>query len=199
MDIYKKKQKKVRQEDHKNAQPGDCYAYIAIKRDTKLHLAHTVGKRIDMVADYLVWKLSGILSPPTFSYPLEIYTDGNPLYLSALILNFRKDGIVYGRLIKHKLAGKLVWKTKEQVLRCPKIEDIDTTVIENYNGVLRERISRLVRRSKCYSKRRERFERHLEIYQAYNNLMKPENGKTSRILEGKTSKIWRWEDLFMYR
>ena len=151
-----------------------------------------------MIADHLVWKLSYILSPPTFSYPLEIYTDGNPQYLPALLANFRKDCIVYGRLIKHKRTGKLVWKVKEQVLRSPKIEEIDTTVIENYNGVLRERISRLVRRSKCYSKRRERFERHLDIYQAYNNLMKSENGKTPMILEDKTSKIWCWEDFFMY-
>jgi len=152
-----------------------------------------------MIADYLVWKLSEILSPPTFSYPLEIYTDGNPQYLPALLANFRKDSIVYGRLIKHKRAGKLVWKVKEQVLRSPKIEEIDTTVIENYNGVLRERISRLVRRTKCYSKRRERFDRHLDIYQAYNNLMKSKNGKTPMILEDKTSKIWCWEDFFMYR
>lgn len=145
-----------------------------------------------------MWKLSYILSPPTFSYPLEIYTDGNHQYLPALLENFRKDCIVYGRLVKHKRAGKLVWKIKEQVLRSPKSEEIDTTVIENYNGVLRERISRLVRRSKCHSKRRERFERHLDIYQAYNNLMKSETGETPMMLEGKTSKIWRWEDFFMY-
>lgn len=199
MDICKKKQKKVGQEDHKNAQPGDCYAYIAIKRDTKLHLAHTVGKRIDTIADYLVWKLSCILSPPTFSYPLKIYTDGNPQYLPALLTNFRKDCIVYGRLIKYKRAGKLVWKVKEQVLRYPKIKDIDTTVIENYNGILRERISRLVRRGKCFSKNRNRFENHLNIFQSYNNLMKSENGKTPMILEGKTSKIWCWNDFFNFR
>ena len=49
---------------------------------------------------------------------------------------------MYGRLIKHKKSGKLIWKCKEKVLRNPSYEDIDTNVIENYNGILREKISR---------------------------------------------------------
>ena len=56
--------------------------------------------------------------------------------------NFRKDCIGYRRLIKHKKSGKLIWKCKEKVLRNPSYEDIDTNVIENYNGILREKISR---------------------------------------------------------
>lgn len=139
------------------------------------------------------------MSPPTFSYPLEIYSDGNPQYLTALLDNFRKDCIVYGRLIKHKRNGKLIWKSKEQVLRSPEIKNIETTVIENYNGVLRERISRLVRRTKSFSKKRIRYEHHLDIFQGYNNFMKNGDGRTPLMKEGKVSKIWHWDDFFMYR
>ena len=152
-----------------------------------------------MIADHLIWKLSCILSPPTFNYPLEVYSDGNPQYLTALRANFRHDCIVYGRLIKHKRNGRLVWKVKEQVLRNPKIEEIDTTVIENYNGVLRERMARLVRRTKCFSKQRNKLEKHLDIYQCYNNLIKAKEEKTPLILEEKTSKIWCWNDIFNIR
>lgn len=106
--------------------------------------------------------------------------------------------MIYGRLIKHKKAGKLIWKCKEKVFRNPNIEDIDTTVIENYNGILRERMSRLVRKLKCFSKKRRRYEKHLDIFQAYNNFMKVVDGKTPLMKEGKTSKIWQWEDFFMY-
>ena len=124
-----------------------------MKRDTKLHLAHTVGKRIDQISDYLVWKLSCILSPPTFSYPLEIYSDGNDQYTKALKQYFKTDSIVYGQVVKHKQNGRLLWRTKKTVFRNPEYPKIDTTVIENYNGVLRERISRLVRETKCFSKK----------------------------------------------
>lgn len=143
--------------------------------------------------------MSYILSPPTFSYPLRIYSDGNNQYTKALKEYFRPDSIIYGQVIKHKLNGRLIWRTKQAVFRNPEYQDIDTNVIENYNGVLRERISRLVRRSKGYSKRRDRFEGQLDIYQAYNNLIKLNNGKTPLILEGKTSKIWCWEDFFNIR
>ncbi len=79
------------------------------------------------------------------------------------------------------------------------MEGIDTTVVENYNGVLRERISRLVRRTKCFSKKRLRYERHLDIFQGYNNFMKNEDGKTPLMKEEKTARIWQWNDFFMYR
>lgn len=152
-----------------------------------------------MIADHIIWKLSQILSPPTFRDPLEIYTDGNPQYLPALLTYHRQDCIIYGRVIKHKRNGRLIWRRKEQVLRSPKWEEIDTNTIENYNGILRERISRLVRRSKCFSKRRLRYERHLDIFQGYNNFMKNEDGRTPLMKEGKITKIWQWNDFFMYR
>jgi hypothetical protein len=170
-----------------------------MKRDTKLHLAHSVGKRIDMVADHLLWKLSTVLSPPTFRDPLEIYTDGNPQYETYLPVYFRKDCLIYGRVIKYKKNGRLVYRTKEKIFRNPDWEDIDTTVIENYNGVLRERISRLVRRAKTFSKKRLRYEHHLDIFQSYNNFMKQEESKTPLMREGKVKRIWQWNDFFMYR
>jgi len=142
--------------------------------------------------------LSNILSPPTFSDPLEIYTDGNEQYLTALLAYFRKDSIIYGRIIKHKKAGKLMWKTKQKILRNPDYRDIDTTVIENYNGILRERISRLVRKTKCFSKKRSTFEKHLDIFQAYNNVIKEYYGETPCMKEKLTDKKWCWNNIFMY-
>ncbi len=85
------------------------------------------------------------------------------------------------------------------MFRNPDYRDIDTTVIENYNGILHERISRLVRRGKCFSKERLRFERHLDIFQAYNNLMKVYGDKTPMMKEEKTDKIWQWGDFFTIR
>jgi len=135
----------------------------------------------------------------TFSDPLEIYSDGNEQYLTALSSYFRKDCLIYGRLIKHKKAGRLVWKIKQKIFRNPDYWDIDTTAIENYNGILRERISRLVRRGKCFSKKRLRFERHLDIFQAYNNLVKVSGNETPMMKEQKTDKIWQWNDFFNFR
>lgn len=171
-----------------------------MKPDTGLHVAHSVGKRIDMIANHIVWKLSTILSPPTFTEKLEIYSDGNPQYISALLNYFRKDCLTYGQLIKIIRGRKLIDKYRRKIFGNPSFADIDTVNIESYNSTLRGCIGRLVRRTKCFSKKRSEFENHLDIYQAYNNVIKIDgDGKTPCMREGLTSKKWVWNNLFMYR
>ena len=49
-----KKQKNVDEGDDDGGRHGDCWIYIAKKADTKLHLAHSIGKRVQATADTLV-------------------------------------------------------------------------------------------------------------------------------------------------
>jgi IS1 family transposase len=49
--ICKKKQKKIDEGDVGADQQGDCWIYLGIKSETKLHLAHSTGKRIQETAD----------------------------------------------------------------------------------------------------------------------------------------------------
>ena len=143
--------------------------------------------------------MSLILQPPTFSEKLKIFSDGNEQYTTALNRYFRKDCLEYGQLIKIKENGRLAHKIKRKVFGNPLLEEIDTVNIESYNGVLREKVSRLVRKTKCFSKKRNMFEKHLDIMQTYQNLIKIKEGNTPMMLEEKTSKIWQWNDIFMYR
>ncbi|MDR0372392.1 MAG: IS1 family transposase, partial [Nitrososphaerota archaeon] len=59
--------------------------------------------------------------------------------------------IDYGQLIKIKKKGRVVGKKKLVVYGEPFLEDIETTEVENFNSILRERLGRLVRESKCFS------------------------------------------------
>ena len=141
-----------------------------------------------------------MLTPPTFTSKLEIYTDGNKQYTTALLNNFRKDCLIYGQLVKFKKNKRFVYKLKRKVFGNPYYDDIDTVNIESYNAILRERISRLVRRTRCFSKQGSMFEKHLDIFQAYNNSIKENsNSKTPAIIEGLTSKKWEWQDIFIFR
>ena len=200
MDFYQKKQAKVIPEGYPNYQQGDCYAYIAMKPETRLHIAHAVGKRLDMIANHVIWKVSTILEHPTFTQKLEIYTDGNVQYTTAMLNHYRKDTLIYGQLIKIVNGGKLLDKYMRKIFGNPSYLDIDTVNIESYNSVLRGCISRLVRRTKCFSKKRSTYEKHLDIFQAYNNLIKTRNERlTPCMKEGLTTRKWHWNDLFMYR
>ena len=43
--------KNVGEGDDNADKHGDCWIYTAIKPDTKLHLAHSIGKRVHETAD----------------------------------------------------------------------------------------------------------------------------------------------------
>ena len=152
-----------------------------------------------MICNHIVWKLSLVLELPTFTNKLEIYSDGNKQYMTALLNNFRKDCLIYGQLIKIVRSRKLIDKYKRKIFGNPDYEDIDTVNIESYNSILRERIGCLVRRTKCFSKKRSMFENHLDIFQAYNNTMKKYDNKTPCMKEGLTQKKWFWIDIFNFR
>ena len=86
--------------------------------------------------------------------------------------------------MKFKKNKRFVYKLKRKIFGNPAYSDIDTVNIESYNAILRERISRLVRRTRCFSKQRSMFEKHLDIFQAYNNSIKQNsNGKTPAVTE----------------
>ena len=80
--------------------------------------------------------------------------------------------MLYGQLIKKKKDKRFVYKFKKKIFSNPDYNDIDTVNIENYNGILRERIGCLARRTKRFSKQRSGFEKPLDIFQAYNNTKK---------------------------
>lgn len=107
--------------------------------------------------------------------------------------------MIYGQLIKKKKNKRFVYKFKKKIFGNPDYNDIDTVNIESYNSILRERIGRLVRRTKCFSKKRSMLENHLDIFQAYNNTIKENNKETPCMKEGLLNKKWGWTDIFMYR
>lgn len=152
-----------------------------------------------MIAEHIIWKLSLVLELPAFTNKLEIYSDGNKQYITALLNYFKRDCLIYGQLIKIVRSRKLVDKYKRKIFGNPSYEDIDTVNIESYNSILRERIGCLVRRTKCFSKKRSMFENHLDIFQAYNNTMKEYGNKTPCMKEGLTDKKLKWMDIFTFR
>lgn len=198
MDLYKKKQKKLRQGDPENA--GDCYTYLALKADTKLHLAHSAGKREQKTCDKLFQKLCVRCREPTVQEKATFISDGNEEYTNAIEKYYLTETINYGQLIKIRENGKVVDRIKKVVFG--EVDWIETVYIERYNLTLRNGISRLIRKTICFSKEKIMFDDHLEIYQAYNNLIRKHSSlkrRTPCMAEGITDHIWTWEELLMFK
>ena len=92
------------------------------------------------------------------------------------------------------------------------VMDINTVYIERYNLTMRHSISRLVRKTICFSKCNEVADNHIDLFQCYNNLnrvnsaleIKTKKGeknikRTPCMAEGITDHIWSWKELLMLK
>jgi len=147
---------------------------------------------------------------PTKDEKATFFSDGNDQYTKAIIKNFDVETINYGQLIKEREEGRVVGKTRTIIFG--DVDGIDTSYVERYNLTLRHGISRLVRKSLCFSKCKEMLDNHLDVYQCYNNLIrinsaltiKTEKGeknieRTPCMAEGITDHIWTWKELLMFK
>lgn len=131
------------------------------------------------------------IEKPTAENKLEAYSDGNFGYEITLPEYFSEAVMDYGQIIKVKEKGIVVGKRKKIVFGNPKF--IETTSVECHNGVLRGRLARLARKTKCHSKCKYRLEGHIALFQFYWNFIKPIHGKQSPGMEeGLTHKLWTW-------
>jgi len=130
----------------------------------------------------------------------------------ALLKNFDADTINYGQLVKERENSRVVGKTRLIIPGSMENADIDTVYVERYNLTLRRGISRLVRKSLCFSKCREMLDNHLDVYQCYNNLTRTNSAltietpkgirnftRTPCMAEGITEHPWTWKEFLMFK
>ncbi len=152
-----------------------------------------LGKRTNETCRSLFKDFRKRIRKPTNLEKLEIYSDGNFSYQTILAEFFDEEKIDYGQLIKIKQGGKLVDKKKIIVYGNPKVDDIETTTVECINGILRERLSRLVRKTKSFAKDKKMIIAAVELFKFYWNFIKPLHGKATPAMEENiTSRIMTW-------
>lgn len=145
-------------------------------------------------------KLSRRVSTPSASNKLTIYSDGNDDYAYVLPEFYPVDAIDYGQVVKIREKGTVVDKVKRVIYGNPEPSDIEITNIENFNGILRERIGRLVRKTKCFPKRKKQLENAVELFQFHWNAMDPlPNRLTPAMIEQLTDHTWTWHEFFYFR
>ena len=130
---------------------------------------------------------------------IEIFTDGNSDYEHVLSELYAETCMDYGQLIKVRKGGRVVDKIKRVVFGSPELCEIETTDIENSNGILRERIGRLVRKTKCFSKYKRRLVCAIELFQFYWDFINEFRRKTTpAMLEGIAIRPLTWHDFFYH-
>lgn len=130
---------------------------------------------------------------------IEIFTDGNDDYTYVLPEHYDDTCINYGQLIKIREKGRVVDKEKRIIYGKLDLKDIETTDIENFNGILRERIGRLVRKTKCFSKHKRRLACAIQLFQFYWDFINEfKRGTSPAMLEELTDHAWTWHEFFYF-
>jgi hypothetical protein len=71
--------------------------------------------------------------------------------------------------------------------------EVETIYVENFNNILRERAGRLVRKTKCFSKKKLRLGCAIDLFMFYWNFMSElKRGLTPAIMEDCATHIWSW-------
>ena len=162
-------------------------------------VAYEVGKHGLKTCRRLFDKVFDRVQLPFPDNKTQIFSDGNDDYNSIIPEYYATTCVDYGQLIKIREKGKVVDKIKTIRYGNPLIGEIDTTDIENMNGIFRERTGRLVRKTKCYSKKKSKLENAVELFQFYWDFMdKLHDNKTPAMIESLTDHVWSWDNFFYF-
>jgi hypothetical protein len=134
------------------------------------------------------------IETPSSENKLTIFSDGNDDYTTVLAERFPEDSINYGQKIKSKDGKKIFPAIKRIIYGKINPDDIDTNVVESVNSVLRDKISKLARRTKKIPKNKYSLNSSIWVFKfAWNFIHKRhENPLTPAMIEGITKKRWSW-------
>jgi hypothetical protein len=138
------------------------------------------------------------LRSPGRGEKIEVFTDGNDDYTYAFPGFFKVKQLNYAQLVKIRDANRrLIRKEIRVVYGNPDKDDVETVNVENLNSILRERVGRLVRKTKCFSKKKQRLRYALSFFQFYWNFISEiKRGVTPAMMEDCSAQIWTWHDFY---
>jgi IS1 family transposase len=199
MEHYKKKQAKVEPESKTWSEEGDAWIYTCLKRRSYFFVAFAVGKWTQHTCREMIFDVAARVKLPYNSNRIQFFSDGNDDYIYILPDYFRVENMDYAQLIKIRDNGRVIGKEKRIVYGTPNLEDIETTDVENFNSILRERIGRLVRKTKCFSKLKRRLNSSVNLFQFYWNFMSEiQRGFSPSMIEGLTDHLFSWHEFFYF-
>lgn len=162
-------------------------------------VAYEVGKQGLETCKKLFEKVFHRVQLPFPDDKIQIFSDANDDYKTTIPEYYVETCVDYGQIIKIKENGKVVDKKKKIVYGSPNPEEIETTDIENMNSICRERLGRLVRKTKCYSKKKPKLVDAIELFQFYWNFMdRLPKSDTPAMIENLTDHQWSWGEFLSF-
>lgn len=203
---------------------------VAQESTTRFFITYQVGRRDESTATCLFGDVESRRDQDT-ELPLFTSDDWDPYLLGLLAVYGRvetppykgrgrppkprlvpPEELLYAQVKKYREKGrvvkverKLVFGTEEAVqerLNALGMNQINTSYVERQNLTLRSGISRLVRKSLCFSKDVKLLKAHLSLFLMYYNFARPHRGlkgRTPAMAQGITDRLWTLTELMWFK
>jgi len=203
-----KKRNHVQGGEENFSEVGDAWCFVAIERNTKLVLAHTLGKRTVSAATRFMMKLERATDP---AQKFQLTTDGLNAYPLAIgnVLGHEGTCVDCAQLIKIYAMNvpedvrrysppPLAEAIPTPIYGYPDEKRICTSHVERQNLTMRMCIRRLTRLTNAFSKKWGNLKAALALHFAYYNFCGKHmslKGATPAMAAGLTDHVWRISDL----
>ena len=183
-----KKEHRLTPAEKLNSRIGEQWVFYAVDRATKFAPCFLVGKRTSENTTRFMCDLARRLSGR-----VQISSDGLSFYPDAVEAAFGGD-VDYGWCIKNLNADNPVQRLP--IVGTP--GTISTSLVERANATLRNFVRRCTRKSLCFSKKLENFERALALHFMYYNFVRTHQtiGMPPALKAGVVSILWKFDDMF---
>jgi IS1 family transposase len=188
---------------------GDIWTFTALDAETKLMVSWLVGPRTLENAHSFMYDLHKRLSQR-----VQLTTDGNSQYISAVEGAFGWQGVDFSQLIKyysadHGPGGRYsppicTGTDRHRVMGHPDESKVSTSYVERQNLTIRMSARRFTRLTNAFSKKVENHVHavalHFMVYnfcRPHGTLTRKANGvhTTPAMAAGVTDRVWTVEDL----
>jgi transposase-like protein/IS1 family transposase len=196
--------KEAQKREGDGPQVGDAWCFVAIERNSKLVLAHHLGKRSNASTRTFIDKLRSATSENHY----QITTDGFPLYTDAIHAALY-DRVSYAKLVKVYASpregeqryspGDVVDAVPTPVFGRPDRTRICTSHIERQNLSIRMGMRRMTRLTNAFSKKWENLQAAYSLWFAFYNFCRVHTTLrvTPAMESGLTDHIWGLAELMV--
>ena len=170
------------------------WVYTCMRKRSYLMLGFSIGRWTQETCKDMITKVKDCLKDgkPIF------YSDGNDDYLYVLPEFFHD--LDYGQIVKIRENGRVVDKVKRIQKGNPSLKRIETYNVENLNSILRNHLSRLVRKGKGFTKIDVKLHDALALFRFIWNFIHPlKSKKTPAMIEGLSEHAWTWKKFLTYQ
>jgi IS1 family transposase len=198
--VFKKEGHKTKDDGDER---GDAYCFVGIERNSKLILAHHLGRRTAKCTDEFIGKLAYAVHPDC---RFQLTTDGFPPYVTSvpMLLRGRVDFATLVKVYGVSAEGEARYSPPEvidsittEIMGRPRRDRICTSHIERQNLSIRMGMRRMTRLTNGFSKKWENLEAAYSLWFAYYNFCRVHQTlKVTPAMEsGLATSVWDLEDL----